>query len=707
MAIDGVGRPTKGQAAEQKLMRSWLATITAYDKTFAEWEKRADRVNTIYRAAGDVARGGTEQSKFNVFWSNVQTLIPATFSRLPQPDVSRRFKDNDPVGRVASEILERALDFEIQHYPDYRATMKQSVQERFVGGRGTSWVRYEPHIRAANQQLPTDGAQVSEDIDTPGEELDYECAPTDYVHYRDFGHSVARTWEEVTRVWRKVYLDREACIERFGEEVGEKIPLDSSPMEKDKPNAPAETDSEYCRALVYEGWDKTTKKAYWFCKGMKGEFLDIKSDPLSLEGFFPCPRPLYATLTNDSLIPVPDYKLYESQCEALNALTRKIDGLIIALQVKGVYDASIPELKRIFTEATNTDLIPVANWAAFAEKNGLTGCVELIDLKNIYEALKNAYLAAHEQKQQIYDITGLADIVRGASNANETATAQKIKGQYASLRLKANQEEVAQYATECLRMKAQIICGKFDPETIRKISAVDQLTPEDQALVPQAMELLLGPRANNPELEGQHNANPLRSFRIDIAADTLVQMDEDAEKESRVEFLQATGAFMKEALPIIQQAPQAAPLIISMLKFGVTGFKVGKQIEGTIDEALDQLQAAAKQPRQQPPDPEMEKVKAQQQMDAARLQADQQADQARLQMEMAMERMRSQAQQESDRQKATFEFQLDGMRMQQEQAFARFEAMLKAKTAIEVAEISAQSTLDTAQISAADKGTEQ
>ena len=54
--------------------------------------------------------------------------------------------------------------------------------------------------------------------------------PTDYVHYRDFGHSVARTWEEVTRVWRKVYLRRAELVERFGEEIGNAIP-DATPDE--------------------------------------------------------------------------------------------------------------------------------------------------------------------------------------------------------------------------------------------------------------------------------------------------------------------------------------------------------------------------------------------------------------------------------------------------------------------------------------------
>ena len=73
--------------------------------------------------------------------------------------------------------------------------MKQSVLDRFLGGRGTAWARYEPHIRASKTQTPVNGVEVTEDIDEPQEELDYECAPVDYVNWKDFGHSQARTWE--------------------------------------------------------------------------------------------------------------------------------------------------------------------------------------------------------------------------------------------------------------------------------------------------------------------------------------------------------------------------------------------------------------------------------------------------------------------------------------------------------------------------------
>ena len=641
------------KAKASRTVQHWLSVIKAYDTEFKPWQTRAGKIIDRYRDEKRLDNAENPAVKFNILWANVQTLVPATFARLPQPDVSRRFSDRDPVGRVAALILERALDFEIQHYRDYRSTMRQCVTDRFLGGRGTSWARYEPHIKAGATQSGPEGDQVTEDVDTPNEELDYECAPVDYVHWKDFGHTVARTWEEVTAVWRAVYMTRDACVARFGEKVGNKIPLDATPddLKRSDTENPEMKDSQ--RACVYEIWDKENEEAIWLSKSMK-EVLDKKDDPLGLEDFFPCPRPLYATMTNESLIPVPDFTLYQDQAAELDLASDRIDGLLKALQVKGVYDASLGvEIARLFTDAGNTDLRPVKNWQAFAEKNGLKGAIDIVDLKPIADALKEAYTAMEQLKSQVYEITGISDIVRGASEGPaKTATEQKIKGQYASLRLKAMQQDVAVFATELLKLKAQIVSG-FDAQTLAQIAAVDQLAEADKPLVPQALQLL----ANKP----------LRAFRVEIAADSLVQIDEREEKESRVEFLTAIGAFMKGAVEIGGAAPQLAPLIMELLKFGVTGFKVGKTIEGTIDQAIEELKQAAKQPK--PPDP---KVQAEQMKAQAEVQKAQMSVQVEQQKAQIDERRMKMEEQHDMRQ-----MQIDGAMQQQDAAMQQQNMQMK------------------------------
>ena len=666
----------------------YLGVIATYEREFKSWETRVEKILKRYRDENRV-RKDQASSKFNILWSNVQTLVPATFAKLPQPDVSRRFKDNDPVGRVAALILERCLEFEIQHYNDYRMSLKQTVYDRFLGGRGTIWARYEPHFRAGNN--PDDGLQVTEDTDEApvDERLDYECAPVDYVHWKDFGHDVARTWEEVTLVWRRVYMSESAVTERFGEEIAKSIPYDATPEDLKRSGKYDEAVKK--QALVIELWDKENGIAVWLSKSNK-EILDQRPDPLGLKEFFPCPRPLYSTLTNDSLIPVPDYTLYQDQANDLDILADRIDGLTRMLQVKGVYDGSMgPEVARLFTEGTNGTLIPIKNWQAFAEKNGLKGAIDVYDITPIAKGLEVAALTMEQVKNQIYEIMGIGDIIRGVSDPNETLGAQEIKSNFASLRLKNMQGEVAEFASAVLQLKAQIICAKFAPQTIAAISAVEQLSPEDQQLVylmapgpvdpqtgqpgpaqpvpgpdgkPQplgpAMQLLLGEaRIQDPEAD---TPNPLRAFRVEIAADTLIQLDEMQEKQDRMELLTSFGAYLEKAAQAAMAAPQMMPLIMEMGKFAVTSFKIGKAIEGTFDQALDQIKEQAAQPKPPPPDPEMEKVKMQAQAEQARMQMEQQKGQAEMQMEgqrMQAEQANNQATLQMEAQKAQMQVEAD------------------------------------------------
>jgi hypothetical protein len=660
----------------------WYNCIAQYERTFKEWEGRADKIVKRFR---DESRSrNNPQAKFNILWSNVQTITPAVFARLPRPDVTRRFRDNDPIGRVASMMLERALEYEIEHYGDYASAMKSAVQDRLLGGRGTAWVRYEPHIvgEAESEDIPKDGLQVTEDTDeaeTEGgiyrenqERIEYECAPVDYVYWRDFGMTVARTWEEVTAVWRKVYMERPALVERFGEELGGRIPLDTKP---DTSKAFNEKMGEGSReALIYEIWDKTSGQVIWLSKSM-GKVLDVRDDPLQLENFWPCPKPLFSTLTTDSLIPVPDYVLYQDQARQLDTLADRIDGFIQALKVRGVYDAAEPSLARLFTEGENNSLLPVKNWAAFAEKQGMSGAINLVDIAPIAQGLQMAYQAMEQVKGQIYEIMGIADIQRGQTDPNETLGAQIIKSNNASGRLKTMQHDVVNFATALLQIKAQIICQHFTEDTIVKISGAMQLSPQDQALIPQALALL--------------KDEPAKNFRIEVTSDSMIYQDEQQEKQDRVEFLSAVSQFMQTALPVANQSPELTPLLMEMLKFGVTGFKAGKGMEGLIDETADKFrqQAKAQEGQPKPPTPEMQKLQMQ-------IQADQQKLQAQTQMEV----QKFQAQNELEKAKQEYQAQENQLKFKLEEERNTKEAEMTNNRDILLAYLDNATKIETARI---------
>jgi len=675
----------------------WYKTIMGYERSYKRWEARVDRIVKKYK--DDSRYDRNPNARFNILWSNVQTIQPAIFARLPRPDVSRRFRDNDPIGRVASMMLERALEFEIEHYGDYKSAMNNAVLDRLLGGRGVAWVRYEPHIvgeDAGMTDTPDDGLSVTEDSDEAEtsegmenesqERIEYECCPVDYVHWRDFGHTIARTWEEVTAVWRRVYMSRPALVERFGEEMGYKIPLDTKP---DDLKQSYKSDDGVYEAVIYEVWDKETGKVLWISKSL-GKIVDERDDPLGLENFWPCPKPLYATLTTDSLEPIPDFTIYQDQARELDVLCDRIDGLINALKVRGVYDASASELQRLFSEGENNTMIPVSNWMAFAEKQGMKGAIDLVDLTPFASALMSCYQAMEQVKGQIYELMGIADIQRGQTDPSETLGAQIIKSNNAAGRLKTQQHAVVDFATSLLCIKAQIICNHFTDDTLVKISGAMQLSQQDQQLIPQAIALLRNEASKN--------------FRIEVTSDSMIYQDEQQEKADRTAFLAAVGQFVSMALPTAQAAPEMTPMLLEMLKFGVTAFKAGKQLEGIIDQTADDMKKQYESTKGQPKPPpvEMQKAQMDNQSKMQQLQMTAQLEQAKLQGQMELEKAKQEYQAQENQLKFQLEEQRNMMDREMEMKVAQMKMMTERNTQVLLAHINNGAKIEVARIGSDD-----
>jgi hypothetical protein len=580
----------------QKLGEFWSSQIEDAQKAFEKWEERSKKVIKRYRDEREAIE--QRKRKFNILWSNVQVLKPALYGRMPKPEVSRRYRDADPVGRTAALMLERCLEFEVEQYSDFGSAMSNVVEDRLLPGRGAAWVRYE---------IGEESSSATEDV---GSKLAYECAPTDYVNWQDFRHSPARTWEEVWWVARRVWMTRDEGVKRFGVKF-KRVPLGD---DKDKRSADSETPKEALskKAQVWEIWDKTDKSVVWIAKGLE-EVLDEVQDPLQLESFFPCPKPVYATTTTGSLVPVPDYAEYQDQAEEIDILTNRITMLTKALKMVGVYDATQKSLKRMFTEGMDNDMIPVDTWAAFAEKGGIKGTVQFVPVKEVADVLVALFEAREQAKQGVYEIMGIGDIIRGSTDPDETLGAQQLKANFGSMRLRSTQGEVARFATDILRMKAQIICKFYSPETIVEMSGI-QGTP-DAEHIPAAMQLLKSGR--------------LSDYRISVESDTLAQIDDQQEKAAAVEMTTAIGAYFKDVFPVVQAAPPMLPLVGELLMFNLRRFRVGRTIESAFEKTMAQMEQFVAQPP--PPDPKLEVARIQAQTEMAVAPVKAQAEQAKAQ----------------------------------------------------------------------------
>lgn len=626
----------------------WVAEIVLYDKESQDWVARSKKIVKRYK---DERSARDTKSRFNILWSNIQTLSPALYASPPKANIDRRFQDDDDLGRLSSEVLERSVGYFV-NAEIFDSIMQQTVLDRLLPGRGTAWVRYVPNFKDATvqgtEEVKGEGVSETDDVESDVPSGYSEEVVPDYIHWQDFGHTWARTWEEVRAVWKKAYMTRDELVERF-KDKGKTVPLDYSPEKLND----TKIQENLKKATVYEIWDKVTKKAIWIHKDV-AEPLDKLDDPLGLKDFFPCPKPLFSTLANDSIIPVPDYVQYQDQAMELDELTGRIRSLTKALKVAGVYDSSAEGVQRLLAEGVENQLIPVDQWAVFADKGGLQGVIAFLPMKEIMDTLLGLYEAREKVKQIIYEITGISDIIRGASDPNETATAQEMKGKFATLRLDAQQKDVARFSRDLVRIMTEIISKHFSMDTIKQVSGVKLLTQQEKMM----LQMQSQPSPSNPqpqplsedqqellELPSWEDVEKLirddvaRCFRIDIETDSTIKVDQEAEKKSRVEFITAAGSFIQQASMI--QDPEIRPLLMEMLMFGMRGFKVGREMETSFKTVLDKMRKQAEQPQQPQPSPEamaaqaeMQKIKAQSDADNQKMQMSAHAEQQKHGLEM-------------------------------------------------------------------------
>jgi hypothetical protein len=618
------------KAARAKLWIDELATSEGAQRKFLG---RAKRVWKRYAADFEET---DQKRRYSMLWANTQTIWPAVYARPPEPVVGRRFKDADPVGRAASEILERALSYSIDRH-DLDGALRQASLDYTLIARAQTWERYVPHkgepkteavqvTNVAGAYVDDEGREYGEDEVSKAEDgsmtaqatyepVVFEDAVTDYVHWEDFGFGPARTWEEVPYVWRRVYMDRDQLKERFGPEIGAKVPLDWG--EKD---APDEQKDRRNKAAVYEIWCKRSRRVYWINKAYPDGCLDERDDPLRLDGFFPCPRPLFGTLPADSLNPVPDYLQYQDQAEEIDKLTARITELQDALKVRGFYAAAEGEDLNNLMAAGNNVLIPVRNWTTLKEGGGVRGNIEWWPIDQVVAALRECVSQRKELIADVYEITGVSDIMRGSTDPRETAAAQGYKVGFGSLRIRDRQNEMLRFARDVLRIKAGVIAEHFDVETLTAMTGVRLPTAAEKQqlmlmvrqaqagapvqLPPNAQDILAAPSWEDVIALLRNNA--MRSFRIDVETDSTIQPNENEEQARATQLLQAMGGFFAQIGPVVAAEPRTGPMFAEILKVTVRKFRAGREVEAVIERTLDEISAGPAQgqggPQEPPPD---------------------------------------------------------------------------------------------------------
>lgn len=674
-------------SAEPKSSRAWLNLIVDAEKAFEDYQHRADNIDKLYANLG-ILSGNTRDRQFQLFWANVQVLGPSIYARPPIPVVVPKFKDRRPLYRTASELLERctAVAFDMTNID---AVMMLLRDDLAIQARGVGWVRYET-------KSESDG--------------DTEKVCIEHIDRKDFLHDPARNWTEVGWVARAAYMTRKEMRKRFYKDSGDAYKDAAYAVQKEaRENSAAD---KRIKARVWEIWHKAENKVVWVTEGVD-KLLDEGKPHLKLEGFFPCPRPAYSTVQRRSLVPVPDVVYYKDQLEEINELTGRIHALSDALKVRGFYPAGSSEIGDAVEAALKsvddrTVLVPISNWAAFGQ-NG--DPIIWLPLEMISTTLVQLVELRKQLIDDVYQIMGLSDIMRGATEKDETATAQNLKAQYGSVRIRDKQSELVRIARDLVRIAAEIMAENFGKKTLLDMSqmeiptqaeqrkAIADLKAQGEAMLQQRLQQA----QQNPEMMQQAQANPgaaqqmleqasqqiaeqikpqiakieqqptiedvmqflrdqrVRPFVLDIESDSTIQADEQAEKQSRTEFVTALATLIAQFGPVLQTQPEMAPMVGEIIKFALAPYRAGRELEGKIEEAIEQMVARGQQPQ---PNPEADKAKA-----------EAEAEKARQQFEM----QKWQAEQQAKAQEMQRKDQADMLKMQAERENMEFERAGKAE----------------------------
>jgi len=532
----------------------WKKQIEDTEKILEKkWWNAAENIISRYLDDRENEEGdGTSRRKYNIFWANVQIMMAALYATPPAPSVKRQNSDpKDDVGRVAALIIERASQIELtKDGTSMHTALQNGVEDRLVPGMGQVWCRYDSVF------------------DSDGVTLLKETAPVDYVHYRDFLWSPSRTWDEVWWIGRRCWMKKKSFIAAYGEDKYKEIAAafkENSTTYKDKGLPEG---FKKGRVEVFELWCEDTNKVY-FVNRHADELLKVVDDPLKLDNFYPCPRPLLATVSTRSLIPRPDFTMVRDQYQELDELNDRIAVLVKALRVVGMYDKTNTELKNLLS-GPEFSMIAVEDWGSFSEAGGIKSIVDWFPVEVIADVLTKLVEQRTLLVGQIYELTSISDIMRGASSPRETAKAQTLKAQYSSVRLQLTQKAVTKWVAETIRIRAEIMCRHFSPQTLKEVSQIEYT--ESAPFADAAIELLKNFRS--------------AEYRIEIGEETLSLADYNAERELRTEYLTAVGQFISQAGMILEARPDAIPFLLKMLAWVTASFWGGSDMETVLDQAI-------------------------------------------------------------------------------------------------------------------------
>lgn len=590
-------QPAAPQIDPKALGEKWMQRIRDAEKREERWIKDAQAAEKAYACGADEAVEG-KVYEFNILHSNVETIVPAIFNSSPIPDIRERFKtgDTDPMSalsRLVAEVYDRALRIQIDD-GRLEQEVERVAQDAFLAGRGILRIRFDADV---TEQPPIVGMDPM-----TGEPVEQEQPPRvenerltfEAVSWRDFRMGPAMRWSDVPWV-----AFRQCVTEEEVERITDPALRDMLAKGRDPASKPVLAQAESEDVYLWEIWCRESRTVKFMVEH-SSEIIAEQPDPMGLPDFYPMCAPIQPISLTGKIVPVCPFSVYRKLADELEDITRRIRKIVAACKVKALAAVASEDIEA-WAQAEDNTITPAANSEALAQTGGMDKGIAWWPVESATVVLRELYAAREATKAMIYEITGISDIVRGDSNAGETATAQQIKTQWGSLRIRKMQRQIERLVRDAFVISAEIISQQFSPETLQKMTGV--------MLPPEAMQML---------------SAPLDHYRIDVESDSTVRADMQGKRQEMGEFLNGTASYFQTMGPLVAQAPMMAGPIIDLYAAFARQFSLGKQAEDAL-EALAAFGQQAAQAAQQPPQPDPNAEREQQirgrELDVKELQA--------------------------------------------------------------------------------------
>jgi hypothetical protein len=575
--VDDVAEGTSGIVEKEDITAKngpgayWMEEIEVSLKRHDGWLKGAKDAEKVYRGE---AENPERKRRMNILYSNIATMAPALFQKVPAPVVERRFKQKNPLAIAVCEIMERTLRFLSD---DCHAVNEfEAVRDDYLmSGFGVPRVVYTSKTGPRETTDETGGS-----ITAPGI-VEQNCVIMHWP-YSDFLTSPDERWSKKRWIAYRHRMDKAEIKRRWPA----KVPFFKFEKKGDE-------ERMFLQVDVWEIWSKRDRAVHWVSNDYETKLIATVEDPYGLRRFYPSPRPMQLILSTNDPTPQVEYALYKDQAAEVNQLTDRIYNLADKIRAVGIYaGAHSEDLAKMLTAQDGT-LIAISDYAAMQEAGGLKGRMEWAPIDTLIQVLIQLYEARNVAKTDLYEVSGISDIVRGQGDSQETATAQRIKGQFATLRLDERKRQFARMVAETFAIMGEIVAEHFEPWILEPMSDYRLLKDETERM----KEVVLAEGAqDDAALMKLRDAvtweqvirllrdDFRRSYLIEIESEDTIEVDRQADKQARIEFLTAFVQLLQALGPIIMSGMVPFELAKEIIMFSVRGFSQARALEEVLDD---------------------------------------------------------------------------------------------------------------------------